>query len=217
MLTAVRTGLRLDAQRSRRAALAAVVRPTMRVSRLPSAAVTALAGATPLLVTIARGRRVSETLLITLGLAAGAAVGWSVDDPAAATLDALPVGATPRRLLRVLGAAGVAVSVALTSVAVLGAAEGSVPGWPERIPEAAAAAAVALAIGLVAVRHGERAAAPGAVAGGLLGVLVVAALAYRWPAILPAFGPGSVHDRWWVVVAAGGLVALWACRDPGRP
>jgi hypothetical protein len=45
---------------------------------------------------------------------------------------------------------------------------------------------------------------------------LVAALAVRWPAILPALAAGPTHDRWWILALAGIAVAAHAGRDSGR-
>ncbi|MGH3475130.1 MAG: hypothetical protein ACRDOT_09490 [Aeromicrobium sp.] len=199
------------------AVVAAALAPTARVSRLGPAALTVLLGAAPLLVTLARGRAVGTTSVVALALAAGAALGWAVDDPAAETLDALPVPTTTRRMLRMLGVATVAAVVAglgLVALIVVDELPGESFGL---LPETSAAAALALAVGLVAVRRGERTPSPIAVAGGVLAVLVVAGLALRWPTIVPALGGGAVHGRWWLIVGAALVVAVRAGRDPGRP
>ena len=76
-------------------------------------------------------------------------------------------------------------------------------------------AAVAMAVGLVAARRGERRAGPVAVTAGILGAGFVAALAVRWPAVLPGFAAGPIHDRWWALAVVGAMVATRAGRDPG--
>ena len=68
----------------------------------------------------------------------------------------------------------------------------------------------------MASRRGERGAGPVGVTAGVLTVGLIAALAVRWPTILPALAPGSTHDRWWILALAGIAVAARAGRDPGR-
>jgi len=55
------------------------------------------------------------------------------------------------------------------------------------------------------------------VTAGVLGAAVVAALAIRWPEILPGFMPSPVHDRWWIIAAIGAATLTRAGRDPSRP
>jgi hypothetical protein len=111
-------------------------------------------------------------------------------------------------LVSMIGAALIALVVAI--------GPGLPPGLGDRLPESAAAAATALGVGLVASRRGERGAGPVGLTAGVLIVGVVAALAVRWPRVLPALGSGSTHDRWWILALAGIAVAIHAGRDPGR-
>jgi hypothetical protein len=108
----------------------------------------------------------------------------------------------------IIGAALIALVVAI--------GPGLPPDLGDRLPETAAAAAAALGVGLVASRRGERGTGPIGVTAGILIVGLVAALAVRWPTILPALGSGATHDRWWILALAGIAVAAHAGRDPGR-
>jgi hypothetical protein len=111
-------------------------------------------------------------------------------------------------LVSIIGAALIALVVAV--------GPGLPPDVGDRLAETAAAAAAALGVGLVASRRGERGAGPVGVTAGVLLVGVVASLAVRWPAILPALGPSSTHERWWILALTGFAVAVHAGRDPGR-
>lgn len=199
----------------RRATIAAVA-PTARVAHLGAAGATLAFAAVPALVTATRGVQAVSTPLIIACLAAGAALGWAVDDPAADLLGSMPVSSSKRAGLRVLLVAG----LTLVAMAVTGLVVALGPGLPadrgDRLSESAAAAALALAVGLVAARRGEHAAGAAAVTAGVLGTGLVAALAFRWPTVLPAFAPGPTHWRWWVLAAVGVAVAARAGRDPGR-
>src|SRR5687767_15359685 len=150
------------------------------------------------------------------GLLAGATLAWAVEDQAAELLGSMPVSSPVRTSLRV----GLVSLVAIIGAALIALVVAIGPGLPpdlgDRLPETAAAAAAALGVGLVASRRGERGAGPVGVTAGVLTVGVVAALAVRWPTILPALGPGATHDRWWLLALAGIAIAVRAGRDPGR-
>jgi hypothetical protein len=199
----------------RRVVVAALV-PTARVSNLGRAALTVALAAVPTVVTVARGDRVVTTPLILVCLLGGAALGWAVEDTTADVLAPLPVSSPVRATLRMLFVAVVATFGVAVAVLVVALGSGLPADILDRVPESAAAAAVALAVGLVAVRRGERAAGPVAVTAGVLGAAFVAALAYRWPTLLPTFVSGPTHDRWWLLATAGAAVAIRAGRDPGR-
>ena len=51
---------------------------------------------------------------------------------------------------------------------------------------------------------------------GLLVPFLIAALAFRWPSVLPALTPGPIHDRWWLVAAVLAVVVVRVGRDPAR-
>jgi hypothetical protein len=207
-------GLRPSA--SRRSAVLAAVAPTARVAQLGPAALTIALAAIASVVAVARGDTVVSTPLILAGLLAGATLGWAVDDQAAELLGSLPVSSPVRTSLRV----GLVAVVSTFGAVLIALVVAIGPGLPadvgDRLAETAAAAAVALGVGLVASRRGERAAGPVGVTAGVLIVGVVAALAVRWPTILPALAAGPTHDRWWLLALAGIAVAVHAGRDPGR-
>ena len=202
-------------RRRGRAALAAV-RPTARVAYLGSTALTVGVAAVPVLVTTLLADPEMSAPLLLVCLVGGAALGWGADDPAADMLTPLPVPPVARTILRmmlvgIVAAIGVGLSVVVVAVG---------PGLPAdrwaRLAEGAAAGALAIAVGLAASRRGERGIGPVGVTAGVFGTALIAALAHRWPAVLPTFGPGPTHVRWWVVVALGAVVAVRAGRDPGR-
>ena len=199
------------------AVVAALVRPTARVSSLGAAVATVLLAGVPALVAVARGRPDVGAAVVVLVLGTGASWAWAVDDPAVEVLAGTPVSARFRAALRVASVAAVAFAAL---VAVIGVVVVAGPGLPpdvrDRIPEGLAAAAVALAAGFVAGGRGERAAG---VVGVLVGILVpaaVAGFAFRWPRWLPTFESGDVHARWWLVAAAGLAVVVMCGRDPRR-
>jgi len=128
----------------------------------------------------------------------------------------MPVASPVRASLRVGLVALVSIIGATLIALVVAIGPGLPPDLGDRLAETAAAAAAALGVGLVASRRGERGAGPVGVTAGVLTVGVVAALAARWPTILPALGSGSTHDRWWLLALAGIAIAAHAGRDPGR-
>ena len=201
---------------SRRSAVLAAVAPTARVAQLGPAALTIALAAVPSVVAVARGDAVVLAPLIMAGLLAGATLAWAVEDQAAELLASMPVSSPVRTSLRV----GLVALVSIIGAALIALFVAIGPGLPpdltDRLPETAAAAAAALSVGLVASRRGERAAGPVGVTAGVLTVGVVAALAVRWPAILPSLAAGPTHDRWWILALAGIAVAAHAGRDPGR-
>lgn len=207
-------GLRTPA--SRRSAVFAAVAPTARVAQLGPAALTLALAAVPSLVVVARGDAVVTTPLIVAGLLAGAALAWGVEDQAAELMASMPVSSPVRTSLRVGLVSLVSIIGAALIALVVAIGPGLAPGLGDRLPESAAAAAAALGVGLVASRRGERAAAPVGLTAGLLTVGLVVALAVRWPAILPTLAAGPIHDRWWILAAAGIAVAVHAGRDSGR-
>lgn len=202
-------------QRRARAALAAVG-PTARVAYLGSAAFTVGVAAVPALVAVLRPDHSMSAPLLLVCLVGGAALGWAADDPAANVLAPLPVSQATRTLLRVLAVAVVAAAGVGLAIVVIVAGPGLPPDRSARVAEAAAAGAVAVAVGLAASRRGDRGIGPAGVTAGLLATGLVAALAVRWPAWLPTFGPGPTHARWWIVTALAAAVAIRAGRDPGR-
>lgn len=202
-------------QRRTRAVLAAIV-PIARVSHLGPAAATVVLAAIPAVVTMARGDAMVSAPLTMASLVAAASLGWGTDDPTANLLSSTPIPTSLRATLRIaLVATVAALGMALITIVV---AVG--PGLPsdlgDRVPEGAASASLALAVGFIATRRGERAAGPIAVTAGVLGTVVVAAFAFRWPTLFPSFMPDGTHDRWWIVTAGCVVVIVRAGRDPGR-
>ena len=194
----------------------AAVAPTARVAQLGPAALTIALAAVPAIVVVARGDTGVSAPLIVAGLLAGATLAWAVEDQAAELLASLPVASPVRTSLRV----GLVTVVSMIGAAFIALVVAIGPGLPsdlgDRLVETATAAAAALGVGLVAARRGERRAGPVGVTAAVLIVGVVAALAMRWPATLPALAAGPTHDRWWLLALAGIAVAAHAGRDPGR-
>lgn len=202
--------------RSRWRSVAAAVAPTARVAHLGAAAATVALAAVPAVVVVARGDAVVSAPLVLAGVLCGATLGWAADDPAVDLLGSMPVSSPVRAALRI-GCVAAVVAVGVALIALIVAAG---PGLPadvgDRAAEAAAAASVAAAVGFMAARRSERTAGPVGVTAGVLGTAFVAALAVRWPALLPTFMPSPVHARWWILAAAGVVVVARAGRDPGR-
>lgn len=129
----------------------------------------------------------------------------------------MPVSTPARTVLRIVGVSTVTAPVAIGDLLLASAGQRSLPeDWLDLAPLLGASAALALAGGLVAARRGERIVGPIGVATGLGGILVVAALAYRWPDVLPSLAPGPHHDRWWAIAAVAAVVAVHAGRDPAN-
>jgi hypothetical protein len=194
----------------------AVAAPLARAMVRTPVPAAALAVAAPALVALARGHH-DLTLAITfLAVAAGAALGLAIDDPAGATLDACATTRTARRGARgalvglALAAAGLVVALAADATAA------QVGPVRDRLPEVAAAAAVSVAAAARAARRG--AAAPGlpAALGTILAMATSTGLAgasNRW-AWLPQVAQPHHAARWWAVAAVAGACAVWWARDP---
>ncbi len=210
------TGVGVRPPASHRSAVLAAVGPTARVAHLGAAALTVALAAVPTVVTVARGDTVVSTPMLVAGLLAGATLAWAGEDHAAELLASMPVSSPVRTSLRVGLVSLVAIIGAALIALVVANGPRLPPGLGDRVPETAAAAAAALGVGLVAFRRGERGTGPVGVTAGVLTVGVVAALAVRWPTILPALGPGSTQDRWWILSLAGIAVDVHAGLDPGR-
>jgi hypothetical protein len=128
----------------------------------------------------------------------------------------MPVSATIRATLRLLSVTTVAAVTLGVCVLVLAAGPGVPVDGSDRIPESVAAAAVAIAVAFAAARRGARDVGPTGVAAGVAAICLVAALAFRWPGVFPSLGSGSTHARWWIIAAAGSVVAIHTGRDGGR-
>ena len=190
--------------------------PTARLARPWLVVATIGLGSLPLVVAIVRSGTDLTMAAVLLGLSAGAALGWTVEDPAAELLAPLPIGAPFRLGLRLAVGGGIACLLVAVMVSTLAVGPTLPGGAADRLPEALAAGSVAVAAGLFAARRGHRSVGAGAVTSGLLTVGLVAALATRWPSHLPAFTPGDVHQRWWWLATAGVVIGARLARDPGR-
>ena len=93
-------------------------------------------------------------------------------------------------------------------------AAGDVSPRPQ-LPLALATACVAVALATVAHRNGERAPGAWGVPGGVIAVLFVGALAFKFPGWLPTLTAGPSFGHWWYVAAVAFAVAVVAGRDPG--
>ncbi len=200
----------------RTSVVAALLLPTARVSRLGMAALTIGLAALPTVVVVARGDEVVTVPVLVVFLVAGANMAWGAEDPAASLLAAMPVPSSRRTILRMIFVGLVTVVGLGLALSVVGWGPGLPADWVDRMAELAAAAGLAVAVALVAARQGERAAGPAGVISGLLGAGLIAALAFRWPRVLPNFLSSPTHTRWWLLTAAGLAVAARAGRDPGR-
>jgi hypothetical protein len=201
---------------TRRRAIIAAVGPTARVAHLGVAALTVAVAALPAVAGVASGRSDVSTALVVSALLGGAALGWAGDDRAAELLSPLPVSSPLRATLRALSVAGVVAFGSALVALVVALGPGLPDAFPDRLTESVAAAAVALAVAHIAARRGDREVGLVAVTAGVLGPGAIAALALRWPTVLPSFATGTTHDRWWILAAVGAAVALHAGRDPAR-
>ena len=201
---------------SRRSAVLAAVGPTARVAHLGPAGLTVVLAAVPAVVAVARGDDVVSAPLVVAGLLLGSTLAWAVEDQAADLMASMPVSSPVRTAMRIGLVALVSIIGSALIALVVTIGPGLPPGLANRLPESAAAAAAALGVALVASRRGERGAGPIGVTAGILVMGLVAGLAVRWPAILPALAAGPTHDHWWLLAVAGLVVAAHAGRDPGR-
>ena len=196
-------------------ALVAGLRPSASISALPAAAGAAALASLPVAYFAVRGWSIDEPLLV-LVLVIGAALGLAADDPAADLLRSMPATPIMRlglRLACLLMVVGPVLAVVLASVA-------AGPGLPvalvDRVPESLAAASIGVATGVVLANRRERGAGAMGVTAGLFAPLIIAGLAFRWPARFPGLAPGPTHQWWWAVTAAAVAVLARALRDPAR-
>lgn len=157
----------------------------------------------------------------------GAGAGTALDDPAAPTLAASPIGPPSRRLLQVLLICGTAIAAWLALLTVtLHVAGGGVPGeLAVRMSiEAVALLASGLAVAALAIRSNQSGTG-GSIAGPVLFVGVIGAtlIQQRWPTVT-LFPIGPADPRWpeATTAMAGALVVtvvlfVRASLDPGRP
>ena len=199
---------------SRRRVARALFWPTVRVARLDRVAGTVLLGSIPLLVTVLRDGTDLTVPTTILGIVTGASIGWIADDPTADLLTPCPVN-TPRRLAaRVLLASVTACTVACAVIVVAALVGLPTPTWTERVPELLFSATVALSVGFSVMRRGDPLGGVTGVTAGALLPVFIAALAFRWPDTVPSYGPGPSHNRWWLLMMIGALVAAHSGSDP---
>ncbi len=194
-------------------------RPCARGLPLPTLAGAAAFALVPTTLVLVRHGHDLAGALVAAALVSGAASAFSVDDPAEETLAASPTGLARRRLLRLSALAlGVAaIAVVLLMVAALADVRGlSAAELARRAAELGAVSGVAAAAAGAARRQEAAFAAHGGAVAGLLGILLVTALNYRFHA-LPALLDSPHHVRWWLIAATGWAVTAWTWRDPGRP
>lgn len=189
----------------------------MRTAGLGRTAAIVVAGAIPLMVTVARGRTDLSAPLSMLALVAGASVGGVADDPAAELLAPCPIAATTRILARLVVTLATVLICVLASLAVGQLGPGLPSGWLDRLPEFAVASTAAVAVGLSVHRRGEPLAALAGISAGLMLPLTVGALSVRWPTALPGLSASPAHERWWYLAATALVVACHAGRDVARP
>lgn len=192
-------------------------RPGVRGLPLPTLAAVAALAAAPTFVVAARGASGFDGALTAAALVGGAAAAFTVDDPADETLAASPTGLAWRRAVRASGIAlGLSLLAAFLVAAALLLGDVGAAALGRRAAELVATAALSAAVaGLVHRSNGSPAAHAGAV-GGVLGVLLVAALGQRLLRPLPSLLEGPHHSRWWLVAAAAAAAAAWTWRDPAR-
>lgn len=191
-------------------------RPTVR-SLPPSVVAGLVLAAAPAVLTAASGGTdLSKAVLVT-ALVIGALVGFAIDDPAAVVLAASPTTLLSRRLHRVvalLGLGGVVVGVVALLVGLVH--QGPTISLLQEGREGAAAAGLATAAAAWLARStGEPRPGSFGLVLGLLGPLVVSALAWRVEG-LPSLGTADHASRWWWVAAVGWTAAAWWSRDPAR-
>ncbi len=188
-----------------------------RTAGLARTAAIVAAGATPVVVTVARDRQDLSGSLVVLAIVAGAAIGGVADDPAAEVLAPCPIPATVRTVARLAVTVIVVIAGVAATLLVCGAGPGLPSGWVDTLPEFAVSSSAALAVGLAARRRGEPFGAIAGISAGLALPLTLAALGFRWPTVLPTFVPGPTHVRWWLIVGVAGAIACHAGRDIARP
>jgi hypothetical protein len=193
--------------------MSAAVGPSLRtVMSTPAIAVAPLA-ALPAVVTIVHGGQDLRGATVAAALLSGAAYGFAVDDPAAATLAASPSPVRNRLALRVL-AVTITVAAAWLVIAVC-AWLTSAPLGPLGPRAAEGAAAAGLAI--TAARWGPRSAPPDGLRGAIVAIVVplaITVVARSHQLLLPTLGRPDHATGWWAMAAITWLGAWWATRDP---
>ncbi len=182
------------------------------MTRTPVAAIAMLATA-PAVYAWARGHH-DLSFPVTLASTTGAAsLGFVVDDPAEATLNACPIPRAVRRWNRA-GLIAIAIAACWTIVAVSAhAADYALGPLRVRLAETVAAAAISVAFAARAGRDGSDSPGLAAVTATLLALAVNSGLAlqFTW---LPMIGNPQHTIRWLTVAAVAGTVAWWWSRDP---
>ena len=193
-------------------------RTCFSIRSLPSSALAAVGlAAVPAVATVALGGSDLAGAVVAASLIGGSLAGFAADEPDAAVLEASPTTLLVRRLRRL--------AVLVTYVAALGAAVAGLVWYAHdgppiavvaRAREGVAAGGLAAATATWLTRRtGER--RPGSVAflAGLLGPLLVSALAFRVHG-LPSVNSSQDAGRWWWLAAASWALALWWSRDQAR-
>lgn len=186
----------------------------MRVAaRTVPRAVVAVAGLCllPVSVVTLAGNRDLQLSLAWASIVAGAGTGYAVDDSAAATLAASPTSLPRRRGLRAVTVVAVLLTGWLVALTVARAG-GAHPGLADLGAQLTAAAALSVALAGVAGRRGHAAPGFGSMAGAVLLVVLIGALAWRLTFLPTVAGPHGA--RWWWVTAAAAAVAARSWRDP---
>lgn len=199
--------------RARPALLSALaLRTVARTVPLAVVAVAVLAVA-PAIVVAASGRHGFAGALSAASVLAGAGVGYAADDEAAPTLAPSPTTLVVRRALRVIVMVIMLVAAWLAALLIAYRYANGAPDVPALAAELCATAALSAAFACRARTDAPVATGFGAAIAALIAMVTVSSFAYRWSA-LPALGRRTVHDRWWLVAAAGFIVAAWWSRDP---
>lgn len=186
---------------------------TLPLSALAAGTLAALPG----LIAVAAGGSDLTGAVVATTLVLGSLAGLAVDDPAATTLEPSPttlLARRGRRLALLLG--GIALAGAASAALVALAHDGPPISLLARLREGMAAAALAAAVSCgIARQTGERRPGSVGVFAGLLGTLLISALAFRVRG-LPSVNAEVDAARWWWVTGAGWALALWWSRDPAR-
>ncbi len=169
---------------------------------------------TPVAVTVARGGHDVSGAVAMASIGLGAVVAFAVDDPAANLLAAVPTPLWVYRSVRVLATVMFAIAGG-TAVAVMRSAADAPPTpLGDALVVAATAAGVALAIaGTINRRTRNEAAGVTGVAAAAFTMVLVTALAVRFP-WLPSLAGGPHHSRWLGLAAIAWAVTVWSTRDP---
>lgn len=194
--------------------LVATVRPSVRVAPLGSAAATAALAALPAWLTVVRGGTDLHGATVLLALGTGAGLAWAVGDVTVDPPPSMPVSLPARSLIRIAAVAAVGSLVCALTCGLIALGPGLPSDLAGRVPEGAAAAAVALAVAFGTSRRGDPNAGASGLMGGLIVSAAVAGLSVRWPRVFPTFVEGPVHDRWWLLVMVGLVIAVRSGRDP---